>query len=80
MSEEPQTPKEMAEHKVAMAVRDCWLAMGELLKLRKDPIARPIVADHEVDLWSIQTQCIFLLAEIEEMRAPKPKLKVVSNG
>lgn len=74
---EPRTPKEIAEHKVAMAVRDCWLAMGELCRLRNDPIAGEFVAVHETDLWSIQTQVALVLSDIETSRAPHPKLTVV---
>lgn len=75
---EPQTPKEIAEHRVAMAVRDGWLAIGELCRLRNDPICAPFVAEHESDLWSIQTQVSLLLSDIETSRAPK--LRIVQNG
>lgn len=73
---EPRTPKEIAEHKVAMAVRDCWLAMGELCRLQNDPVSAPFVAEHETDLWSIQTQVALVLSDIETSRG-KPKLAVV---
>lgn len=76
---EPSTPREEAEHKVAMAVRDAWLAIGEVAKLRNDPVAAAFVADHETDLWSIQTQCVFVLADIETSRSA-PKLRIVHNG
>lgn len=74
---EPRSPKEIAEHKVAMAVRDGWLAIGELCRLRNDPIAASFVAEHEVDLWSIQTQVSLILSDIETSRGPQPKLAVV---
>jgi hypothetical protein len=73
---EPRTPKEIAEHKVAMAVRDCWLAMGELCRLRNDPEAGEFVAAHESDLWSIRTQVALVLSDIETSRE-KPKLSIV---
>lgn len=76
---EPQTPKEIAEHKVAMAVRDGWLAMGELMRLRRDPFAAEFIADHEGDILSLQFQCTLILADID-VTANKPRLSVVSNG
>ena len=77
---EPQTPKEIAEHKVEMAVRDAWLATAELYKLRLDPIAAPFVSKAEGDLWSIKTRVDLLLSEIKAEAEAAPKLRVVSNG
>ena len=61
---EPQTPKEIAQHKVAMAVRDAFLATAELYKLRLDPIAAPFVAKEEGELWAIQGRVKSMLDEI----------------
>lgn len=72
------TPKEIAERKVDMAVRDCWLASAELVKLKaQDVHAAPFILKAEGDLWSIKLRVDLLLSEI---RATEPKLKVVSNG
>lgn len=73
---EPETPKEIAEHKVAMAVRDAWLATSELVKLKaQDPHAGPLLIKAEGDLWSIKTRIDLLLSEIRlEL---EPKLRVV---
>jgi hypothetical protein len=79
---EPFTPKEMAEHKVAMAVRDCWLASAELFKLRCDPIAAPFVAAAEGDLWSIKGRVDSIISEIRAQAGelPLPPLRIVRNG
>jgi len=82
---EPQTPREIAEHKVAMAVSDAWLATAELVKLRSDPIAREFFGPRiEGDLWSIWTRVATVIddlrAEHGERPLPRPLLKVVRNG
>ncbi len=74
----PMTPKELAEVKVDHAVRDCWLASAELVKLKaQDVHAAPFILRAEGDLWSIKLRIDLLLSEI---RATEPQLKVVSNG
>lgn len=82
MCEEPQTPKEIAEHKVAMAVRDAWLATAEIFKLRCDPIAAPFFTDRvEADLWSMKMRIDTVISEIRAEHGERelPRLKVVSN-
>lgn len=81
MGEEPFTPREIAQDKVARAVRDCWLASAELYKLRLDPIAAPLVAKEEGELWSIKTRVDALITEIRMERGemPLPKLRVASH-
>lgn len=65
MSEEPQTPKEIAQYKVEMAVRDAWLATAELLNLRNDPIARDFfTARVEGDIWSMKSRIDLLISEL----------------
>ncbi len=80
MGDEPLTPSELAQHKVAMAVRDAWLATAELVRLRCDPVAAPFVASAEGDLWSILNRAQLLVSEIRAEQDNAPKLKVVSNG
>lgn len=78
---EPRSPKEIAEHKVAMAVRDCYLASADLYRLRLDPIAAPFVAAQEGELWSVKTRMDLLISEIRaEHEAKSPMLKVVHRG
>ena len=80
---DPQTPKEIAQHKVEMAVRDGWLATAELFKLRCDPIAAPFFTDKvEADLWSIKMRVDSLISDLraEHGERPLPKLRMVSNG
>jgi len=78
MGDVPMTPKELAEVKIDHAVRDCWLASAELVKLKaQDVHAAPFILKAEGDLWSIKLRIDLLLSEI---RATEPQLKVVSNG
>jgi hypothetical protein len=79
---EPLTPKEIAEHKVGMAIRDAWLASAGLFKLRCDPIAAPFVAKAEGDLWSIKLRIDAMISEIRAEHGERelPHLKVVSRG
>jgi len=79
MGEEPQTPKEIAQDKVARAVRDCWLASAELFKLRLDPLSADMVAKEEGELWAIKTRIDAVISEIraEHGKQPLPKLRVV---
>jgi hypothetical protein len=78
MGDEPQTPKEIAEHKVAMAVRDCWLASAEIFKLHCDPIAAPFLTKAEGDLWSIKSRVDQVISEIRLANGEfeLPKLRV----
>ena len=79
---EPQTPREIAEHKVAMAVSDAWLATAELVKLRSDPIAREFFGPRiEGDLWSIWTRVATVIddlrAEHGDRPLPRPAFRIV---
>lgn len=79
----PKTPKEIAEHKVAMAVRDGWLATAELFQLRCDPVAAQFFsAKVEADLWSMKMRLDTIISEIraEHGERPLPQLKVVARG
>lgn len=86
MGDEPRTPKEIAEHKVAMAVRDCWLASAELVKLNADsPDAFQFINKSEGDLWSIKLRVDTLIDEIRrqngEVSLPViPQFKKVARG
>lgn len=65
MSEEPQTPKEIAEHRAEMAIRDAWLAVTDTCNLFKDPLARPVIERQSDEIRSMQTKLAFLAAAIE---------------
>ncbi len=69
---EPFSPKEVAEYRVAMAVRDCFLASGEIYKLRCDRIAGPFIAQAEADLWTIKRRIDEMLTEIRIDRGEYP--------
>ncbi|RTL52918.1 MAG: hypothetical protein EKK40_07155 [Bradyrhizobiaceae bacterium] len=72
MTGEPSTPKEIAQDKIARAVRDAYLAMGELVKLRSDRVAGPLFsASDEADLWAIKLRADLLVSDLraDESRA-----------
>jgi hypothetical protein len=76
MGEEPQTPKEIAQHKVEMAARDAWLATAELVKLRTDAIASGCFTPKvEADLWSIKSRVDLLISELRAMDTEASNVK-----
>ncbi len=83
MGDEPQTPNEIAQHKVEMAVRDGWLATAELFKLRCDPIAASFFTEKvEADLWSMKMRIDTVIDDLRAEHGERklPKLRMVSNG
>ena len=62
---EPSTPKELAEVKAEMAVRDAWLAVTEASQLFTDPVARPFIIRQRDDLRSMKTKLDLLLSAVE---------------
>lgn len=83
---EPQTPQEIAGHKVAMAVLDCWLASAELVKLNAEsPHAFQFINRSEADLWSIKMRIDALIDEVRRANGDTilpviPRFKKVANG
>lgn len=65
MSDEPRTPKEIAEVRVDRAVRDAWLAMNELVGLENDPDAASYVAKQLRHLSSIKTNVDLILSHAQ---------------
>jgi len=65
MSFEPNTPKEIAQHKVGMTLLDCRLAAVDLVKLRNDPISGPFVAEREKELWEIKNAIELVLSSVK---------------
>lgn len=64
---EPMTARQIAQHKIAMAVRDAFLATGELYKLRLDPDTADLFYAEEGELWAIKTRVDLLLSEIRSV-------------
>ena len=63
---EPQTPREEAEIKAEMAVRDAWLAVTAASKMFNDPISRPFIERQKDDILSMRTKLDFLASAIVE--------------
>jgi hypothetical protein len=70
----PVSPRDLAAHQIAMAVRGAYEATSELVRLRCDPVAGPVVALSEGELYAVKARIDLLLSEI---RAEGPKLRVV---
>ena len=62
---EPLTPREEAELKAEMTVRDAWLSVTEACNLFKDPIARPFIERQADEIRSMQTKLSLLASAIE---------------
>jgi len=57
-------PENTPEHKVAMAVRDAFVATAELYKLQLNPETAALLKREEGELWSIQGRVGSILKEI----------------
>lgn len=66
---EPTNPQEIAQDRVARAVRDAYVATAELYKLRLDPLTAPLLAKEEGELWSIHGRVKTVLDEIRAEHA-----------
>jgi hypothetical protein len=75
----PSSIQEIAQHTVAMAVRGAYEATSELVRLRCDPVAGPLVALSEGELWACKGRLDLLLSEIraEQDLRPVPALRIV---
>jgi hypothetical protein len=63
---EPQTPREEAEVKAEMAVRDAWLAVTAASKMFSDPISRPFIERQREDILSMRTKLDLLASAVLE--------------
>jgi hypothetical protein len=63
---EPQTPREEAEVKAEMAVRDAWLAVTAASKMFSDPISRPFIERQRDDILSMRTKLDLLASAVLE--------------
>jgi len=58
------TPKEEAEVKAEMAVRDAWLAVTAATKMYNDPLSRPFIERQFDEIKSTRTKLEFLTLAI----------------
>jgi len=65
---EPLTPREEAELRAELTIRDAWLAVTAACNMHKDPISRPFVERQFDDLMSMRTKLDFLCAAIDVSR------------
>jgi hypothetical protein len=72
----PVSPRDLAAHQIAMAVRGAYEATSELVRLRCDPVAGPLVGASEGELWAILARVQLLVSEIRA-EAEGPRLRVV---
>jgi hypothetical protein len=63
---EPQTPREEAEVRAEMAVRDAWLAVTAASKMFSDPISRPFIERQRDDILSMRTKLDLLASAVLE--------------
>jgi len=64
--EQPLTPREEAEIKAELAVRDAWLAVTAASKMFNDPISRPYIERQRDDILSMRTKLDLLASAIME--------------
>lgn len=60
------TPKEEAQIRAELTVRDAWLAVTEASKMFGDPIARPYIVQQADDIMSMRTKLDLLASAIME--------------
>ncbi len=60
------TPREEAEIRAELTVRDAWLAVTEVLQLYCDPTSRPFIESLSVDIGSMRTMLDLLASAIME--------------
>jgi hypothetical protein len=65
---EPLTPREEAEIKAELTVRDAWLAVTAACILHNSPEARPYIQRQRDDIMSMKTKLDLLASAIEVSR------------
>ncbi len=63
---EPLTPREQAEIRAELTVRDAWLAVTEACQMYGDPTYRPFVENLSDDIMSMRTKLDLLASAIME--------------
>lgn len=66
---EPLTPREEAEIKAELTVRDAWLSVTEACNMFNDPTTRPFIQRQADEIQSMQTKLSLLAAAIEVSNA-----------
>jgi hypothetical protein len=65
-NQEAFTPKEEAEIRAELAVRDAWLAVTAASRMFNDPISRPYIERQRDDIMSMRTKLDLLASAIME--------------
>lgn len=60
------TPREEAQIRAELTVRDAWLAVTEASKMFSDPISRPYIERQRDDIMSMRTKLDLLASAIME--------------
>lgn len=63
---ESLSPKEEAEVRAELAVRDAWLAVTEASKMFSDPVSRPFIEQQRDDILSMKTKLDLLASCVTE--------------
>lgn len=63
---EALTPREEAEIRAELTVRDAWLAVTAASKMYSDPVSRPYIARQRDDIMSMRTKLDLLASAIME--------------
>ncbi len=63
---EPLTPREEAQLKAELTVRDAWLAVTEASKMFTDPVSRPFIEAQADDIMSMKTKLDLLASCVTE--------------
>ena len=63
---EPLTPREEAEIRAELTVRDAWLAVTEASHMFNDPTSRPFIVNLSDDVFSMKTKLDLLASAIME--------------
>lgn len=66
---EPLTPREEAEVKAELTVRDAWLSVTETCNMFNDPTTRPFIQRQAEEIHSMRTKLAFLAAALEVSNA-----------
>lgn len=64
--EQPLTPREEAEIKAELTVRDAWLAVTAASRMFNDPVSRPYIERQRDDIMSMRTKLDLLASAIME--------------
>lgn len=72
----PNTPREIAEHSIEMALTDAWLAARDLAKYANET-PDLFTADIEADLWGVLNALQFAASRIRAGRGATPLPSII---